>query len=208
MVLLKNDNDVLPISKDTPLIFLAGKGADDIGIQCGGWTIEWQGVAGAIIPGTTIKEALRRITSGMIYYNCSGNFEDILDRNGQSAVADIGIVVVSEKPYAEGMGDSDKLVLGNPDTDLIDRVSKRSKKTVVIIISGRPLVITDYIDKADAWVAAWLPGTEGQGIADVIFGDVPFTGKTPFTWPASMKQIPLGSGNGAPLFPCGFGIVR
>jgi len=161
MVLLKNDNDVLPISKDTPLIFLAGEGADDVGIQCGGWTI-----------------------------------------------ADVGIVVVAEKPYAEGQGDSDKLVLSQSDVDLIDRIRKRSQKVVVIIISGRPLVITDYMDMADAWVAAWLPGTEGQGVADVIFGDVPFTGKTPFTWPASMDQLQLGSSDGAPLFFFGFGIER
>ncbi|MBE3145284.1 MAG: glycoside hydrolase family 3 protein, partial [Planctomycetes bacterium] len=181
MVLLKNDNDVLPISKGTPLIFLAGEGADDVGIQCGGWTIEWQGATGAITPGTTLKEAFNNVASGQIQYNRSGNFDKILDENGQPATADVGIVVVAEKPYAEGMGDSDKLVLSQPDADLIKRVSKRSRKVVVIIISGRPLVITDYIDMADAWVAAWLPGTEGQGMADVIFGDVPFTGKTPFT---------------------------
>lgn len=208
MVLLKNDNDVLPISKGTPLIFLAGEGADDVGIQCGGWTIEWQGATGAITPGTTLKEAFNNVASGQIQYNRSGNFDKILDENGQPATADVGIVVVAEKPYAEGMGDSDKLVLSQPDADLIKRVSKRSRKVVVIIISGRPLVITDYIDMADAWVAAWLPGTEGQGMADVIFGDVPFTGKTPFTWPASMDQLPLGSSNEAPLFFFGFGIER
>jgi beta-glucosidase len=208
MVLLKNDNDLLPISKDTPLIFLAGEGADDIGIQCGGWTIEWQGATGAITPGTTLKEAFNNVASGQIQYNRSGNFDDIMDENGQPATADVGIVVVAEKPYAEGMGDSDKLVLSQPDADLIKRVRKCSRKVVVIIISGRPLVITDNIDMADAWVAAWLPGTEGQGIADVIFGDVPFTGKTPFTWPASMNQIPLGSSDGAPMFVFGFGIER
>ena len=208
MVLLKNDNDVLPISKGTPLIFLAGEGADDVGIQCGGWTIEWQGATGAITPGTTLKEAFNNVASGQIQYNRSGNFDKILDENGQPVTADVGIVVVAEKPYAEGMGDSDKLVLSQPDADLIKRVSKRSRKVVVIIISGRPLVITDYIDMADAWVAAWLPGTEGQGMADVIFGDVPFTGKTPFTWPASMDQLPLGSSGEAPLFFFGFGIER
>lgn len=208
MVLLKNDSDVLPISKDTPLIFLAGEGADDVGIQCGGWTIEWQGATGAITPGTTLKEAFNNVASGQIQYNRSGNFDNILDENGQPATADMGIVVVAEKPYAEGMGDSDKLVLSQPDADLIDRIRKRSQKVVVIIISGRPLVITDYMDMADAWVAAWLPGTEGQGIADVIFGDVPFTGKTPFTWPASMHQLPLGSSDEAPLFFFGFGIER
>ncbi|MFZ3085910.1 MAG: glycoside hydrolase family 3 C-terminal domain-containing protein, partial [Candidatus Hydromicrobium sp.] len=163
---------------------------------------------GAITTGTTLKEAFINMASGQIQYNRSGNFDKILDENGQPATADVGIVVVAEKPYAEGMGDSDKLVLSQPDADLIKRVSKRSRKVVVIIISGRPLVITDYIDMADAWVAAWLPGTEGQGMADVIFGDVPFTGKTPFTWPASMDQLPLGSSDEAPLFFFGFGIER
>lgn len=208
MVLLKNDNDVLPISKDTPLIFLAGKGADDIGIQCGGWTIQWQGVTGAITPGTTLKEAFDATASGQVQYDRVGNFDNILDGSGQPAIADVGIVVVAEKPYAEGEGDSDNLVLSQLDAGLIDRVSERSQKVVVIIISGRPLVITDYMDMADAWVAAWLPGTEGQGVADVIFGDVHFTGKTPFTWPASMDQLPLGSSDEAPLFSFGFGIER
>src|SRR4030042_1325688 len=106
----------------------------------------------------------------IMYYNRMGNFENIMDRSGQPATADVGIVVISEKPYAEGMGDSDKLVLSKEDVDLIKRVSERSRKVAVIIISGRPLVIADYIDMADAWVAAWVPGTEGAGLHDVIFG--------------------------------------
>jgi beta-glucosidase len=79
---------------------------------------------------------------------------------------------------------------------------------VVILLSGRPLMLTDHLDLADAWVAAWLPGTEGQGVADVLFGDEPFTGKTAFSWPAAMDQLPLGSGSGEPLFPFGYGLER
>jgi beta-glucosidase len=208
MVLLKNAGDVLPIAKDTSLIFLAGEGADNIGIQCGGWTIQWQGAVGAITPGTTLKQALQATSAGRVQYNRFGKFDNILDENGQLAIAEVGVVVISERPYAEGEGDSDDLSLSEAEGELIARVSERSQKVVVIIISGRPLVITDYLDKADAWVAAWLPGTEGQGIADVIFGDVPFTGKTPFTWPASMDQLPLGSSDGEPLFAFGHGIER
>ena len=206
LVLLKNENQVLPLAKNIPLIFLAGEGADDIGLQCGGWTIQWQGARGAITPGTTLKEAFEATSSGRIQYNRFGKHENILDISGKPAIADVGIVVIAEKPYAEGEGDSNDLVLSQLDVDLIARVKERSKKVVVIILSGRPLVITDQLAMADAWVAAWLPGTEGQGVADVIFGDMPFTGKTPFTWPASMDQLPLGSTDKEPLFPFGYGL--
>jgi len=208
LVLLKNEGDLLPISKDTPLIFLAGEGANNIGLQCGGWTIQWQGASGAITPGTTIKDAFQATASGRVQFNRFGKFDNILDQSGEPLIADVGVVVISERPYAEGQGDSDNLALNQIDIDLLNRVSERSQKVVVIIISGRPLLIADYLDLADAWVAAWLPGTEGQGIADVIFGDLPFTGKTPFTWPVSMDQLPLRSSKDAPLYPFGFGLGR
>ena len=208
LVLLKNDNGVLPIAKDTPLIFLAGEAADDIGIQCGGWTIEWQGALGSITTGTTIKDAFKAWATGRVQYNRFGKYDNIKDEKGNAAIADVGIVVIGEKPYAEGAGDRADLSLSQIEVDLISRMRERSCKVVIIIISGRPLVITDHLDLADAWVAAWLPGTEGQGIADVLFGDIPFTGKTPFTWPASMDQLPLGSSDGEPLFPFGYGLER
>jgi beta-glucosidase len=208
LVLLKNGNNALPVAKNTPLIFLAGEGADDIGIQCGGWTIKWQGSVGPITPGTTIKDAIQATASGRVQYNRFGKYDNVLDENGQPAIADVGIVVVSEKPYTEGEGDSDDLVLSQAYVDLIARVRERSQKVVVLMISGRPLMIAEALDMADAWVAAWLPGTEGQGVADVLFGDMPFTGKTPFTWPASMDQLPVGSSQGSPLFPFGYGIER
>jgi beta-glucosidase len=208
LVLLQNEGDLLPLSKDLPLIFLAGEGADDIGIQCGGWTIRWEGAAGNITPGTTLKNAIEETASGRIQYNRFGKYDQILDANGQPAIADVGIVVIHEKPYAEGLGDRADLTLLPDEVSLISRVGERSHKLVVIIISGRPLVLTGHLNLADAWVAAWLPGTEGQGVIDVVFGDVPFTGRTPFTWPRSMDQLPLGSGGGEPLFPFGFGIQR
>ncbi len=205
-VLLKNENATLPISKDSSLIFLAGEGADDIGMQCGGWTISWQGSKGAITPGTTIKDAVEVAFSGQLQYNRFGKYDNILNENGDPAIADVGIVVVAENPYAEGEGDSNDLTLTTSDIEMIKRVKERSQKLVVIVMSGRPLVITEALDLADAWVAVWLPGTEGEGVADVIFGDAPFVGKTPFTWPASMEQLPLGSYETEPLFPYGYGL--
>ncbi len=205
-VLLKNDNAALPLSKDAELIFLAGEGADDIGMQCGGWTITWQGSKGAITEGTTIKDAFELLFNGHLQYNRFGRYDNILDENGELAIADVGVVVIAESPYAEGVGDTANLTLSESDLAMIARVQERSEKVVVIIISGRPLIITEALDMADAWVAVWLPGTQAEGIADVIFGDLPFVGKTPVTWPALMEQLPLGSYDTEPLFPYGYGL--
>ena len=205
-VLLKNENEVLPLSKDGGLIFLAGEGADDIGLQCGGWTITWQGSTGAITDGTTLQDAFEATYNGRVQYNRFGRYDNILDENGDLAIAEVGIVVVAERPYAEGVGDSNNLTLSENEIDMIARVAERSERVVVLVMSGRPLVITEALDMADAWVAIWLPGTEGQGVADVIFGDQPFVGKTPFTWPATMDQLPLGSYDTEPLFPYGYGL--
>jgi beta-glucosidase len=160
-VLLKDDDDILPLSKDTPLIFLAGEGANDIGMQCGGWTITWQGARGSITPGTTIKDGLDATFNGQLQYNRFGKYENILDANGDPAIADVGIVVIAEAPYAEGEGDTNDLTLSQVELELIARVKEQSEKVVVLIMSGRPLVITEALDLADAWVAIWLPGTEG-----------------------------------------------
>ena len=209
LVLLKNDNNTLPLAKDTPLIFVAGQGANDIGIQSGGWTIEWQGKPGNITPGTTILEAIRNTVSEntIVLYNRWGQFDWVTDE-----VADVGIVVMSEMPYAEGVGDDEDLTLSEGDIAVIERVRERSKKVVVILISGRPMIVTEHLDQWDAFIAAWLPGTEGQGAADVLFGDYPFTGKLPYTWPRAMDQIPFDfdhmepTGPEAPLFPFGYGL--
>lgn len=209
LVLLKNDKSTLPLPKDTPLIFVAGQGADDIGIQCGGWTIEWQGKTGNITQGTTILEGVKNTVakSATVIYNKSGNFEKVKDK-----IADIGIVVVGEMPYAEGVGDLVDLTLSKEDVSLIKTVKKRSKKVIVILLSGRPMIITEQLDQWDALIAAWLPGTEGQGVADALFGNYPFTGKLPFTWPRAMDQIPLdldrieSSSAKSSLFPFGYGL--
>jgi beta-glucosidase len=210
LVLLKNDNQTLPLAKETPLILVAGRAADDIGIQCGGWTIEWQGKVGEITTGTTILEAIQNTVSAetTVEYDPAGLFEPATS-NGQPPRADVGIVVVGETPYAEGEGDKADLALSPQDIAAIERVKQRSQKLVVILISGRPMIITDQLSQADAFVAAWLPGTEGQGVADVLFGVYPFTGKLPYTWPRSMDQLPLNSNMNSttePLFPFGYGL--
>ena len=207
LVLLKNENKVLPLSTSTPLIYVAGIGANDIGMQSGGWTIEWQGQMGDITPGTTILEAISNTVKPgtTIKYDSAGNFE-------AGKVADACVAVVGEQPYAEGRGDKADLSLAPADVKMTEDMRDKCQKLVVILLSGRPMVVTDPLKQWDAFVAAWLPGTEGQGVADVLFGDKPFTGQLPYTWPRSNDQLPfdfknLGSGEAGPLFPFGYGLV-
>ncbi|PJF21052.1 MAG: beta-glucosidase [Phototrophicales bacterium] len=200
-VLLKNNDDLLPLSPEIDRVFVAGVAADDIGIQSGGWTIEWQGGTGDITPGTTILEGIQAVVSDNteVVYAPDGDFGD--------ETASVGIVVVGERPYAEGRGDDADLELSASDIETIAAMQEAVDQVIVVIISGRPLMITDYIDDWDAVVAAWLPGTEGAGVADVLFGIQPFTGKLPVTWFASVDQLPLGSSDEAPLFPFGWGLT-
>jgi beta-glucosidase len=215
LVLLKNEDKALPLAKNTPHIFVAGKGANDIGMQSGGWTIEWQGKMGPITSGTTILDGILHTVAdpSAVTYDPVGQFADARDASGSPLNADVGIVVVGEQPYAEGEGDSADLALSGLDVRLIQRVRPRVNKLVVILLSGRPLIINDALDASDAFVAAWLPGTEGQGVADDLFGDHAFSGKLPYTWPRSVDQLPFDfarlptSGDGAPLFPFAYGLT-
>jgi beta-glucosidase len=134
-----------------------------------------------------------------VHYDPSGDFDAAEPRG------DVGIVVLSEEPYAEGEGDRADLNLTDGDRALLERVRVRCRKLVVVLISGRPLVVTEQLPQWDAFVAAWLPGTEGDGIAQVLFGECPFTGKLPYTWPRSMEQVPHRDGD-EPLFPLGYGL--
>jgi beta-glucosidase len=206
LVLLQNERNALPIAKDAPQIIVAGAAADSVGLQCGGWTIEWLGGTGDITPGTTLLEAIRQTASPetAIHFQESGHFAQDLE-------ADVGIVCLHEPPYAEGVGDRADLNLSAEETSLLERVRARCRRLVVVIFSGRPLIITKQLSLADAWIAAWLPGTEGQGIADVLFGEYRPTGRLPYSWPRSMEQFPLRfdqevTGDEAPLFPFGFGL--
>lgn len=208
VVLLQNNREALPIGPTVDRIFVGGEAADDIGIQSGGWTIEWQGKTGNITPGTTILEGITAAVGPetTVHFNRFGRFERILDEQGAPAVAAIGIAVVGEKPYAEGIGDSDNIVLTEADLGVIERLRAQSEQLIVILVAGRPLVITEQLDLADAWVVAWLPGSEGAGVADVLFGQEPFQARLPYTWPRSLEQLPQTTADD-PLFPAGFGLI-
>jgi beta-glucosidase len=215
LVLLKNANQTLPLAKDTPLIFLGGEGASDIGLQSGGWTIAWQGQPGNITPGTTIRQGIEALVtdSQHVVVSKAGTFTGAKDAQANPLIAEVGIAVIAEKPYAEGVGDAEDLSLSKDQITLIENMRARSKKLVVILLSGRPLVITEQLPQIDALVAAWLPGTEGGGVADVLFGDQAFTGILPYTWPRSNDQLPFDFANlptegcAAPLFAFGYGLT-
>ncbi|HEX8889222.1 MAG TPA: glycoside hydrolase family 3 N-terminal domain-containing protein [Pyrinomonadaceae bacterium] len=202
LVLLKNQKRTLPLSKKSARIHVGGKSADDIGNQCGGWTIDWQGKSGDVTTGgTTILKAIQNTVSPTTKVTFS--------KDGTGAEgAQVGIVVVGETPYAEGIGDREDLSLAPEDVAAITNMKQAGIPVVVVLISGRPLIINQGLDKADAFVAAWLPGTEGQGVADVLFGDYKPTGKLSVSWPRSMAQIPINVGdkNYDPLFKYGFGL--
>jgi beta-glucosidase len=181
-VLLKNADAVLPLKKSQK-VYVAGSNADDIGNQTGGWTITWQGSSGHITDGTTVLDGMRRA----------------------------GVVVVGETPYAEGVGDvgnGNDLELTAADKAAVDKVCA-AMKCAVLIVSGRPQLIGDRLGDIDALVASWLPGTEGDGVADVLYGKRPFTGQLPVTWPRSQSQLPINVGDTAydPQFPYGWGLT-
>ncbi len=201
LVLLKNSDSTLPLKKNLSRIHVAGKNANDLGNQCGGWTISWQGNSGNITTGTTIYQAIQQTVSA------STNVTFSLDGSG-AAGADVGIVVIGETPYAEGAGDNNTLTLSAADQSAITTMKASGIPVVVLLVSGRPLILGSALTQADAFVAAWLPGTEGRGVTDVLFGDYNFTGKLPHSWPRSIQQVPINYGAAAydPLFPYGFGL--
>lgn len=203
LVLLKNDNHVLPVSPKMARIHVAGKSADDIGNQCGGWTVAWQGQSGNVTTGgTTILQAIQSTVSK--------NTKVTFSKDGSGAAgADLGIVVIGETPYAEMLGDREDLTLGKEDVEAIENMKKAGIRVVAVLVSGRPMIIESVLGKCDGFVAAWLPGTEGQGVADVLFGAYRPTGKLSFSWPRSMAQIPInfGDANYDPLFKYGYGLT-
>jgi beta-glucosidase len=204
LVLLKNDKHVLPLSKNLKRIVLAGKSADDIGNQCGGWTITWQGKSGNMITGgTTMLQAVKQSVSS------STEVVSYLIDGSDLARADAAIVVIGEGPYAEYLGDRADLNVSDEDVAVIEKLKQTGIPTVVVLFSGRPIIINRALELSDAFVAAWLPGTEGRGVTDVLFGDAPFKGKLSCSWPRSMDQIPINVGdkNYDPLFKYGFGLT-
>ncbi|MGW2777498.1 glycoside hydrolase family 3 protein [Streptomyces olivaceoviridis] len=200
-VLLKNAGGLLPLKK-TEKVYVAGSNADDIGNQTGGWTLTWQGASGNTVPGTTILQGLRE---------AGGNVTYSKDASAPTSGYDVGVVVVGETPYAEGVGDvgnGHSLSLSAADQAAVDKVCA-AMKCAVLIVSGRPQLVGDRLDEIDALVASWLPGTEGEGVADVLYGKRPFTGQLPVTWPKSEAQLPINVGDTAydPQFPYGWGLT-
>jgi beta-glucosidase len=213
-VLLKNSGNTLPLSPSAK-VYVAGRNADDIGNQMGGWTIQWQGVSGAgVQPGTTILGGIRSYAPSAVFS---------VDASAPVGDATVGVVVVGETPYAEGFGDvggpecgfctpaqleEKSLSLQASDRAVIDKVCSALPTCVVLVVSGRPQLVTDQLGEMDALVASWLPGSEGTGVADVLFGSRPFTGQLSVTWPASADQVPInvGDANYHPLFPFGWGL--
>ncbi|GAA2305456.1 hypothetical protein GCM10010149_64080 [Nonomuraea roseoviolacea subsp. roseoviolacea] len=199
-VLLKNDGGLLPLRRDAK-VYVAGSNADDLGNQSGGWTITWQGSSGPITTGTTILSAIRSRAASVTWSR---------DASAPLAGHDVGVVVVGETPYAEGFGDVGRagrtLDLSAADRAAVDRVCG-AMKCVVLVVSGRPMVLGD-LSRVTALVASWLPGTEGAGVADPLFGAVPYTGRLPFTWFRTAAQLPINVGDAAydPLFPYGWGL--
>ncbi|MGD0362860.1 MAG: glycoside hydrolase family 3 N-terminal domain-containing protein [Bryobacteraceae bacterium] len=202
LVLLKNDHAALPLAKTAKRIHVAGKNADDIGNQCGGWTITWQGSSGTPTPGgTTILAAIKKAASPATKITFA------VDGKGAEG-ADVGVVVIGEKPYAETNGDRRDLSLAPEDVAAVDNMKAAGIPVVVVLLSGRPMILDKVIGKADAFVAGWLPGTEGDGVADVLFGDYKPTGKLSFSWPRTMAQVTVHRGDAGydPLYPYGYGL--
>lgn len=219
-VLLRNTGDVLPLAKDTS-IYLAGRAADNIGIQAGGWTVTWQGQpVEDLIPGTTVRAGIEEVApDAQVTFSA--------DASAPTDGADVGVVVVGETPYSEGYGDvggpgwpwdpsdggvprepNKQLTLTPGDQAVVDTVCSAIETCVVLVVSGRPNVVADPYGQVDALVASWLPGSEGAGVADVLFGDAAFTGRLGMTWPRTQDQEPINVGDAEydPELPFGWGL--
>jgi beta-glucosidase len=228
LVLLKNDNSTLPLSKQARVL-VAGRNADNRGALCGGFTVEWQGTTGneLIEGGTSVWEGIRALAP-----------ESELSVDGSAAsrdLHDVAIVVIGEDPYAEGMGDirdSDQVIVESgsmirgqmkvlqaygatlelaklhpQDLETIRRITDQGVPVVSVLVSGRPLVVNLELERSSAFVAAWLPGSEGQGIAEVLFGEYDFQGRLSFSWPKdALQNANIGDTDYDPLFEFGFGL--
>lgn len=217
-VLLRNQNRTLPLSKGSD-VYVAGSNADSIGNQAGGWTLTWQGGSTNVIPGDTVLDAIEDASRGDVVYSA--------DASAPVPAGAKGVVVVGETPYAEGFGDvrgpewawdpadggtprqQQTMKLSAADTQAVQTVCAAAASCTVLVVSGRPLEIPPaLLGEIDALVASWLPGSEGDGVADVLFGKRPFTGKLPVTWPRTVAQEPINIGDADydPLYPYGFGL--
>ena len=218
-VLLENRHHVLPV-RGREDVYVAGSNADNIGNQAGGWTLTWQGGSTNVIPGTTILDGIRQRARGDVTFSA--------DASAPIPRRAVGMVVVGETPYSEGFGDvfgprwafdpGDQNVprpvkdmqLSAADKAAVDKVCAAVERCVMVIVSGRPLILDPaQRDRVDGIVAAWLPGSEGAGVADTLFGARAFTGKLPVSWPRSLAQEPINVGDPGynPLYPFGYGLT-
>jgi beta-glucosidase len=201
LVVLKNDGGVLPLAKATANVALAGNTADNTGNMCGGWTITWQGQNSSPVPGaTSVRQAMEAAIAGRVTYSGDGS---------SRGSATVGVAVIGEPPYSEGMGDRSDLTIPGDQVAVVRTLKEAGLRTVVVLVAGRPMILEPLMQYADAIVMAWLPGSEGAGVTDVLFGDVRPSGKLPFTWPRTMAQIPINQGDATydPLYPYGHGVT-
>lgn len=202
LVLLAAKNDVLPLKKNDQKILVAGSLANDLGAQCGGWSISWQGSNGDITEGTNILEGIQSL---------AGSSEIVYSENGDTSDSfETAVVVIGENPYAEGAGDRTSLNIESNQLELVKKLKESGLKVITILVSGRPMIISEVLPYTDAFIAVWLPGTEGDGIAEVLFGDFEPKGLSSHTWPREMNQIPINYGdeNYNPLFAYKHGITH
>jgi beta-glucosidase len=201
-VLLQNEGDLLPLRKSSRVV-VVGSGADSLTRQAGGWTLTWQGAEGKPFPGTTILQGIRAAL---------GDPARVLTRRAGEGVepglADVAVLVASEPSYAEWLGDSRDLALPAADLAALDALARSKIPTVVVVLSGRPVILAQHLGKARAWLAAWLPGSEGGAVADVLFGDAAPTGKLAHAWPRRVEDLPVRTNEPLknPLFPFGHGL--
>lgn len=202
LVLLSAKNDILPLQKNNQRIMVAGRLANDLGALCGGWSISWQGSNGQITPGTNILNGIQ---------NMAQNSEVIFSQNGdQNNNIDVAVVVIGEDPYAEGAGDRESLSLSDSDLSLIKKIKGNGIPVVAVLVSGRPLIISDILPYTDAFIAAWLPGSEGgNGVADILFGNDRPKGQLSISWPQDMNHYPVnfGDANYQPLYAYKHGLT-
>jgi beta-glucosidase len=228
LVLLKNENNTLPLSKQARIL-VAGRNAHNRGALCGGFTVEWQGTIGneLIEGGTSVWEGIKAMAP-----------DSELSVDGSAASAerhDFAVVVIGENPYAEGMGDiraSDQVIVESgsmirgqmkvlqaygttlelsklhpEDLQTVRKISDQGIPVICVLVSGRPLVVNQELEHSSAFVAAWLPGSEGKGIAEVLFGEYDFQGRLSFSWPKDVEQkLNVGDADYDPLFAFGFGL--
>ena len=201
LVVLKNAKHTLPLAKTLKQLAVVGAAADDIGIQCGGWTIDWQGKVGDATPGgTTLLAALRQTVGADTQITFSTNADNL-------GTPDAVIVVVGELPYAEFKGDRTEVRLSAEDQALVKKAHATGAPVVTVLYSGRPMILDGALQNSAAFIAAWLPGTEGRGLADVLFGDVKPVGKLTRAWPKNGNQYSALHLEGKPLFPAGYGLT-